>query len=200
MKIVRVLSLPSSKTVMVVIAVTLLWVSSDVNERLFQHRQQNGQNVNRADVKVMMLPSVTTKTLAEIKQRYEKYRQASAEKTPAEMAITMSMEEQAKQTGELKTVFIGNKKLALKAVLSIISIEKTINRTKKSTQSVLFQITDSESNTAVIEKFTNLAMVYGFQLKVINNTQVQLTKQNYGQQQKIILTMYTPSTKTKTKK
>jgi len=194
-----ILSLLTSKTALAVIAVTLFWVSADVSERLFQHRQQNSHNANGIDVQTIVLPSVTAKTITEIKQRYETYRTASTIKAPDN--ISMSAEEQAKQTGELKTVFIGNKKLELKAVLSIDNaVESAVgkihnqNQSEKNSQSVLLQVTDIENNTSVIEKFSNLDSVYGFQLSVISNIQVQLTKQNNDQLQQILLTMYKPST------
>jgi len=181
------LSLLTSKTAIVVIIVTLSWVGADVSERLFQGSQKNTHNDNPFNVQPMKLPSVTEETLVQIEQGYEKYRTTSTEKKAD--SAGMSIEEQAKQTGELKSVFIGNKKLELKAVLTE---ESKINQKNEKKQSVLLQVIDTEKDTSVIEKFSNLDSVYGFQLEVISNTQVQLTKQNNDLQQKIMLTMYKP--------
>jgi hypothetical protein len=156
---------------------TLLWIATDVSQRFVQPSKQIINASNPLDVQVVLMPNVSTNTMARIKQVYERYRTVP-EPVVAEIS-GMTAAEQAKQSGELQVLFVGDHKLVLKAIVN-----------NQQQRSALLQVTNIKDNSLRVEKFNDLEDVYGFQLQVVNNTQVQLSKQNVNERQLITLTMY----------
>jgi hypothetical protein len=167
----------TNKVAIITVLLTVLWISTDVSQRLVNEPKQNSRSSNVLDVKAFFLPNVPMQTAAQIKQAYKKYRTEVAS-VPAPLS-GMTAAEQSQQTGELPALFVGEHKLVLKAIVH-----------NEQQRSALMQITNIKDKSLRVEKFNDLGDVYGFQLQVINNTQVQLSKQNVNERQLITLTMY----------
>ncbi|MCJ8294471.1 MAG: hypothetical protein MJK15_08705, partial [Colwellia sp.] len=113
--------------------------------------------------------------------------------------------QQAKQQGQLSRFFIGDNMLELKAIISNTTknstssvaendktdaLSKNENSKASKELTVLLLVTNAKNNQSAIERFNNQADVYGYQLNILQNTQVVLTKKSAQGQQKVILTMY----------
>ena len=86
----------------------------------------------------------------------------------------LSAAKQAEQNGELISVFAGDYELKLKAV--IITNEPYV---------LIEQKNVNDNNTRLV-KYSDMQIVHGYNLKVLSNTEVELTKG----QQNITLIMY----------
>lgn len=205
----------NNKINLFILFISLLWVSVDINQRFFlkpSNYQSNNAVENIRSLHIPLLSKATTKKLEQTIAPYDQI-----EKTKTQQNNTnqkMSAEQQALQTGELKTVYIGENKIELKAIisnkLSITNKSKNKGVSKKTSQSALLQVYNSSNQQSSIEEYANYADVYGFQLTILGNTQVQLIKNvvkgdsadnnttskktKNSKQQKIILTMYKPRT------
>jgi hypothetical protein len=170
----------SNKVVLVTFIVTLLWVMFDVNERFTGQVMKKQQKHEQVAILPLHNPSISDQTLAELKKSYQQYRQN--ETTKSTSSDILSAEQQAKQQGELKALYIGDNKLELKAIINSIVASKT-------QRLAMIKVTNVKTTQASLERFEHLDDVYGYQLAITNNRQVQLNNLS-NKKQRITLSMY----------
>ena len=181
----------SNKLTQVTLALVILWCFFDALERFSDKAIKSNHSTNAITLSALSAPQLSERTFNDINKNYQQ------DLNKDQTAITqqgLSAEEQAKQQGELKSFFIGDNKLQLKAVI----------QNEPQPVVALIQIENINSGIKKIEAFSQKQLVYGYTLTIEKNTQVKLTKQKSknknindesGQDQPkpqaIILTMYT---------
>ena len=101
----------------------------------------------------------------------------------------MSLAEQALQNGELEKMYVGNKTLQLKAVISE-DYRGTESSAKKNQRSAILFVEDKVENSQVMKKIKQGEIVLGFTLSIVDSTKVELSKLTNTSPQRIILSMY----------
>ncbi|MDX2369997.1 MAG: hypothetical protein QNK36_16605 [Colwellia sp.] len=173
-------SLLTNKVVLFTLVVTLVWIIFDVNQRFLGQAKTKTAKQEQVSIKPMHLPNASAQNIAELTERYLQYRSNDSEKKTA--IDVLSAEQQAKQQGELKALFIGDNKLELKAIFnSIVS--------KKAQRIVMLKVTNIKSNQQSLESYGHLDNVYGYQLNVIDNHHIELNNLS-NKKQLIGLSMY----------
>jgi len=177
----HVKSIFTSKWAVVVMVFTAVLLLSDGASKLSNTFSQSKKQANHPiAVKPMVLPQVTDQQLTQLNEAYAPFAsEKKADKT--QQSSGMSAAEQAMQQGELKSLFIGDNKLKLKAVIQ--------QRNSKSV--ALIEIHNIKSGETTIASFAHGSLVYGYTLVINNNTQVMLSKKQAEKPQQITLTMYT---------
>ena len=104
-------------------------------------------------------------------------------------ADIMSLAEQALQNGELEKMYVGNKTLQLKAVISE-DYRGTESSAKKNQRSAILFVEDKVENSQVMKKIKQGEIVLGFTLSIVDSTKVELSKLTNTSPQRIILSMY----------
>lgn len=161
--------------------VALVWIVQDVSERVFKAVPVT-KSQKIADMQGIKTQNLNLRDdqIADILSLFEVYK-PSLEVEKEEKPIGLTKEEQLKQSGVLTEVFIDNKKLVLKA---IIQPNETQNRV------ALINVLNTDSSETTLERFDDKTQVFGFELQVLNNTQVKLTANRELQKQEIILSMF----------
>ncbi len=173
----------SNKLSIAVMALTLFWLIADGTTRLTSQNIVHKQSDELTEITPLVFPQLTTNLVEQLNSAYQQY---NVDKDPLLDSQTgLSAAEQAKQQGELTSVFIDDNKLELKAII----VNKGINQNDADTKALILT-SKIKSGEQQIEKFNNNSQVYGYLLVIKNNTQVILTKQQPQGLQKIILTMY----------
>jgi len=178
----------TNKIAMLVMVLTFLWLLIDSSARLFVSSSNNIVNDKDRNISALILPQLSEQDVSELTNAYKTY----GSDMPTSQS-GLSLAEQAKQQGELKSLFIGDNKLKLKAVITASENEKTVERTlptQSSKLNALIEITNVKSGKKRIERFTDGVLVQGYMLAIEKSTQIILTKEQGQNQQKIILTMY----------
>ncbi|CAH9052736.1 hypothetical protein PSECIP111951_00679 [Pseudoalteromonas holothuriae] len=149
------------------------------------------ESVGTRHLELSPLPQSNKLAIAE-KQRimafYDKYQEETDPLSTLESLKVLSDEEQENQNGVLEQLYVGDKKLTLRAVVR--------SETKTSGQTVLalIEVTNIATNAnAAVKRFKVGELVFGYYLDNITSTQVQLSRAQTGQQ--ILLTMYKPGLK-----
>jgi len=163
--------------------ITLLFIAIDINERFLVNELSLQKNNSTIQAKGIIFPSVTDKNKQAISKAYKNYETVTDTKIEPKNLDGMTAEQQLGQNGELSALYVGDYKLKLKA---IIYDQSKVNTHK----SVLLQVTNMLEKTVVIEKFNPTNDVYGYQLKIVNNTKIELQKVNEQEVQAITLSMY----------
>jgi len=178
----------TNKLAIIVMVLTLFWLMLDSFSRFSNKASSNIVEEVNTNITPLALPVLSRELVAQLSLKYKQY---STEK--AVDLKGLSAEEQAKQQGLLKSLFIGDNKLVLKAVIQYTADNSAASRQAATEQTpliALIQVTNVKTGQSGIEKFKNNQQVYGYQLTIEKNTQVVLTKQIEQTKQTIILTMY----------
>jgi hypothetical protein len=172
-----------------VLLLTLLWVVIDAKQRLFSN-QQGAQSLQPpTSVSTLALPKANKPLVQALTISLAPYQDKNSENSNSKTNQQMTLEQQAQQSGDLSQLFVGDKTLALKALIT-----KTIDSANTSAQTqqqkALLLVTHTPTNESVIESFENKANVYGYQLSILSNNRVMLTKENAQSTQQVTLTLY----------
>jgi len=170
----------SNKIVVVTFLITLLWIIFDVSQRFTGQIIKKQQRQEQVAIQPLHNPSISAQALTELKKIYQQYRQN--ETTKSTNTDVLSAEQQAKQQGALKALYIGDNKLELKAIINSIVASKT-------QRLAMIKVTNTKTMQASLERFKHLETVYGYQLNVIDNRQVQLNNLS-NKKQLITLSIY----------
>ncbi|MEL0654883.1 hypothetical protein V6257_07580 [Pseudoalteromonas issachenkonii] len=161
-------------------AIALLWVLQDASIRVLKStpdaKIQTITDIQNSAINL----SLKGEQVADILSLFEIYK-PSLEIKKEEKPIGLTKEEQAKQSGVLTEVFINNNKLILKAIIQPNDAQKRV---------ALISVLNTDSNEMKLQRFDDETLVFGFELQVLNNTQVKLTANRELQKQEIILSMF----------
>lgn len=178
----------SNKLTRITVVFVILWCFFDALNRFSDQVIDIKGADNAVTIAALSVPQLSERTFSEINKNYQHYINKNEGEKNKQVGLTAA--EQAKQQGELKSFFIGDNKLQLKAVIQ--------NQSKNLI--ALIQVENITSGIQSIEKFSQNTLVYGYMLTIEKNIQVKLTSQKNhnaesGQEksnpQEIILTMYT---------
>ena len=190
-------SLITNKVAFLVILLTLLWCVADSRTRLLINNNNTQIKTTGFTAVALTLPQPSEQLIAKLNVAYQKYHQKINNDIIREQGLSEA--EQAKQHGVLKKVFIGDLKLELKAVISVLNNpgedhKGVASLTNKTQYVALIAITNVKSGKQKIKKFSNNSYAYDYLLTINKNTQVVLTKkaseQRQNDKQKIVLQMY----------
>lgn len=161
-----------NKAILIPSVLILFLFTLDFSNRLILESTKADNDFNQKSLKVMPLPLLSETTRQTLEQAYKKYSQPVQNTQVAEKGLSAA--KQAEQNGELISVFAGDYELKLKAVITtnepyVLIEQKNIN----------------DDNTQLV-KYSDMQIVHGYSLKVLSNTEVELTKG----QQNITLIMY----------
>ena len=95
----------TNKLGIVVIIITLLWGIADFTDRIVSGNTKSQRLAEKPELTVLQLPRLKASDMDKLSARYEKY---SKTNNIPEKQQGMSLLEQAKQQGELKSLFIGD--------------------------------------------------------------------------------------------
>ena len=171
----------TNKLGIAVIIISLLWSIADFADRIASNNDKISKLTEKPELTALHLPMLNANEVEKLSTSYLKYDQAKNEAPEKQQG--MSLAEQAKQQGELKSLFIGDNKLQLKAVI------KSNSENSKALHALIL-IKNVKTGEQSIEKYGQGSKVHGYQLAIAKNTQVILSKDNEQGQQEIILTMY----------
>ena len=177
----------SNKLSKITLVLVIIWCFFDALNRFSDKTIKSNDSANAITLSALSAPQLSDRTFSNINKSYQQYESKDKAATKQQ---GLSAEEQDKQQGELKSFFIGDNKLQLKAVIQI----------EPQALIALIEVENITSGIKSIEKFSQNTLVYGYRLTIEKNTQVKLTSQKNnndesGQEQlnpqEIILTMYT---------
>jgi len=180
----------SNKLTRITVILVILWCFFDALNRFTDKTINSNDSDNAVTIAALSAPQLSEHAFSELNKSYQQYISKTVDKKNTQVGLTAA--EQAKQQGELKSFFIGDNKLQLKAVI----------QNQPQNLIALIQVENITSGIKTIEKFSPNTLVYGYKLTIEKNTQVKLSKQKSknhnaesGQEQsnpqEIILTMYT---------
>jgi hypothetical protein len=172
-----------------VLLLTLLWVVIDAKQRLFSN-QQGAQSLQPpTSVSTLALPKTNESLVQALTNTLAPYQDKNSENSNSKTNQQMTLEQQAQQSGDLSQLFVGDKTLALKALITK-TIDSANTSAQNQLQKALLLVTHTPTNESVIESFENKANVYGYQLSILSNNRVMLTKENAQSTQQVTLTLY----------
>ena len=178
-----------NKLGLAVLLLTLLWVVIDAKQRFFAKPEAAQSQQPPTSVSTLALPKANEPLVQALTNTLAPYQDKNSENSNSNTNQLMTLEQQAQQSGDLSQLFVGDKTLALKALIT-----KTIDSANTSAQTqqqkALLLVTHTPTNESVIESFENKANVYGYQLSILTNNQIMLTKENAQSTQKVTLTLY----------
>jgi len=157
----------------------MLFLVTDFNERFIV--ETDSKKLSLESINVTELPSVKLNDNVLTKTQTLLTPFITKEPDKLKEIEGMSLDEQAKQQGELTDLFINNNKLTLKAII----VDKS---QRKNQLQALILVTDVKTNISKIEKFSHLNTVYGYNISIENNNQVTLSRAETAQE--VILKMY----------
>jgi len=172
------LTIFTSKLGITISLLSFIFIVTDVNQRFANNHVTKMRDEVAYSTGEITSPQLTHHNAKKLETFINKY-QTTVVATPKQ-AIGMSDKDQNKQNGLLNTLYIDDNKLQLKAVIQT-------NKENQHQLQTLLLITNVINGEQNIEKFSNHASVYGYQLTIEKNTQVSLVRNA----QTIILTMYT---------
>ncbi len=177
----RIIAYSCQPTVIISILIAGLLVINDFTERFtFSNNAADFSRELLEDVNFTsrQLSEAEVKKLVELYSKYilsEEVEQAAQEENKG-----LSLKQQLAQTGELSEVYVGEYKIELKAVID------ASNSNKKA----LLLFTNVKTAESKIEEYQDNTLVHDFNLKVMNNTQVYLSRTHAQGKQEITLNMY----------
>lgn len=178
-----------NKLGLAVLLLTLLWVVIDAKQRFFAEPKTAQSLQPPTSVSTLVLPKTNESLVQALTNTLAPYQDKNSENSNSKTNQQMTLEQQAQQSGDLSQLFVGDKTLALKALIT-----KTIDSANTSAQTqqqkALLLVTHIPTNESVIESFENKANVYGYQLSILTNNQIMLTKENAQSTQQVTLTLY----------
>jgi len=175
----------SNKLTRITIVLVILWCFFDALNRFTDTAINSNDSDNAVTIAVLSAPQLSEYAFNELNKSYLQYISKTVDEKSTQVGLTAA--EQAKQQGELKSFFVGDNKLQLKAVLKVNNVDSSAS-SGAAELNALILITDVKSGQAKIEKFAHNSNVYGYNLNIVKGTQVSLSK---GQGlHEITLTMY----------
>jgi hypothetical protein len=172
-----------------VLLLTLLWVVIDAKQRLFSNQQGVQSLQLPTSVSTLALPKANEPLVQALTNTLAPYQDKNSENSNSNINQLMTLEQQAQQSGDLSQLFVGDKTLALKALITK-TIDSANTSAQNQLQKALLLVTHIPTNESVIESFENKANVYGYQLSILTNNQIMLTKENAQSTQQVTLTLY----------
>jgi len=174
----------SNKLSLIAILLTSIWIVSDISSRLLFSSKTQNNTLIETDIPPLTLPQLTLSTVKKLNLAFENYKidESVTETTPG-----MSAQEQEQQAGELKSFFIGENELQLKAVIS----QANESKQQESSQKIaLVLVTNLKTGKSKVERYYNQNIIHGYTLTIDKNTQVSFAKQLTNRIQQVTLTMY----------
>ena len=150
-------------------------------------------------VESLMLPELSREDFTLIESSYKNFEQKKELKQTGQTQL-MSAVEQEKQQGELVSLFVGDNKLKLKAVVSyntqsVSYNTQSENKAVEHSYYALIEVANLIKGERVVQKYQHKDDVFGYQLIIKQNKQVQLVAQNDELKRIINLVMYQKSNK-----
>jgi len=150
-------------------------------------------------VESLMLPELSREDFTLIESSYKNFEQKKELKQTGQTQL-MSAVEQEKQQGELVSLFVGDNKLKLKAVVSyntqsVSYNTQSENKAVEHSYYALIEVANLIKDERVVQKYQHKDDVFGYQLIIKQNKQVQLVAQNDELKRIINLVMYQKSNK-----
>ncbi|WP_462146564.1 hypothetical protein [Pseudoalteromonas gelatinilytica] len=173
--------------------ISLIWVSSDINERLVNggnFSAQPSQSYSDITVPVMVLTSAQKKFIEEQYSHFIVQDEEAKIQTPEQLTL----EEQLKQQGLLQNVYVKDYKLTLKAV---IKEQNDATGTGSVVAYALINKTHVSTGKLELVKVLDGQLLEGFLVSILTSTQVELKRTHPQGEQNIILTMYRVATNSK---
>ncbi|MDT0602810.1 hypothetical protein [Thalassotalea castellviae] len=174
-----------NKIPFIVLVLTSLWIISDISSRLMVTTELVNKDNNNTIITDLTLPMVTSQTRDAIELKYLQWQKEPESDVETSTPNKMTLEQQALQNGELSSVYAGTNNLVLKAI-----VIPTAENNETSLPIALIQVEDLTSGVKKIEEFSTNSEVYGYQLTIVNNTQILLSNAAVDPTQKIQLTLY----------
>jgi len=158
--------------VLILISVSLIFI--DMYQRFLI--TQNDFNVSfvveeLAPIKIVQL---STSQLADIKQKYVKFSQNTSVNSTVDNSVVLTAEQQAQQKGVLTQVFVGDNVLKLKAVISQKNKEENVKH-------IIIEVTNVRDGTQKIQSIVDREVLFGYRIKIVDNTRVILNNVNSQQ-------------------
>lgn len=165
--------------------VTFLWVLTDASNRLVHQSKQSTQSSNAQASVVVPAMQLSSAEHQFISQQFERFKRDEDAEPEAQTQLTA--EQQLAQQGLMQQVFVNNKKLILKAVIT-----EQVNASKKQEAKAyaLINVTDQKTGESKLIKAANNQQIESFTLTISTSTQVELVRNNPQGEQRINLTMY----------
>ena len=173
------------------LAIVMVWCLADFAERFMPGESSGRISSGRLSSLETEIFSIEPPHGNGVLAQYRSYLQQDTTSNQQIVELGMSAEEQSKQAGDLATMYIGDRKLELKAVVSDA-------KQQTSPLVVLILVSNVKTGDSEIERFSDRADVYGYQLRVLRNTQVELVRRKPSDgpaatEQVIRLTMFETS-------
>jgi hypothetical protein len=178
-----------NKLGLAVLLLTLLWVVTDAKQRFFANPETAQPQQSPSSVSTLALPKANEPLVQALTNTLAPYQDKNSENSNSNTNQLMTLEQQAQQSGDLSQLFVGDKTLALKALITK-TIDSANTSAQNQLQKALLLVTHIPTNESVIESFENKANVYGYQLSILTNNQIMLTKENAQSTQQVTLTLY----------
>jgi hypothetical protein len=178
-----------NKLGLAVLLLTLLWVVIDAKQRFFAEPKTAQSLQPPTSVSTLVLPKTNEPLVQALTNTLAPYQDKNSENSNSNTNQRMTLEQQAQQSGDLSQLFVGDKTLALKALITK-TIDSANTSAQNQLQKALLLVTHIPTNESVIESFENKANVYGYQLSILSNNQIMLTKENAQSTQQVTLTLY----------
>lgn len=183
----------ANKLSIITMLVVLFFLILLDNDRFTTSEASKQKDLSINNAESLTMPRLSNESFALIESRYENFDQ-NEESKQANKTQLMSAAEQEKQQGELVSIFIGDNQLKLRAVVSY-NIQPE-NKAVEHAYYALIEITDLIKGERVIQKYQHKDDVFGYQLIIKPNQQVQLVAQSGAAKRIINLVMYQKSKKT----
>ncbi len=158
------------------LVIFLLWAVIDFSGRIIQKEAGTNNNLGDIDAIEFNPLQVTSQQKQQVMLLYERYKPDQKQKrsknppaTVKKAPVGMSSEQQEKQQGLLKELYIDDKKLELKAVIND-------SENKSETLVALLLVTEIKTTRKKLERFINKSLVYGYTLDIVKNTRVTLSR------------------------
>ena len=170
-----------NRITLLVIVLTTLWAADHAANQFAAPNSDKGKYNGQNSYQPLPLPQIAPDIRDKLQQLYVQY--DSSEPQDAVPTTTARIDETA-QHGAMQEMFAEGNRLQLKAVVQD-------NDQRYGDAYALIAVTNPDSRQSEVIKYRHGDSVFGFQLTLVNNTQVQLSKSK----QRVTLLMYKNRTK-----
>ncbi len=181
MRIDNIRSILSQPAVMVGLVFALFWLVSDFSTRFIKDERKHKITQSDYTFTDFVSRKLDVDQYNYIVSLFQPYiiKSDSAEDKVIPQGLTEA--EQARQAGLLSEVFINDNRLVLKGIVQDKSTDK---------RTALIQVTNVKTAETKLERFYSNKLVFGYEMIILNSTQVQLSLNRDTQKQIITLTMF----------
>jgi len=172
-----------------VLTILLLLTLLDSGRFIFTVKTKQKQTAI-SNVEPLAIQRLSDADIISIEKTYENFEHGEESKE-TEKAQLMSAAEQEKQQGELVSLFVGDNKLKLKAVVRYNTL--LAENTPEHAYYALIETENLIKGERVVQKYQHKDEIFGYQLIIKQNQQVQLVTKKAGVQRIINLVMYQKS-------